>query len=95
VLWVDTRDLFTDSGASRLGERIRKCAHLITHGEAGTKMGRTAPWGHGGGTGVFIKWMVSARVQARPIRYEPLQFNCYSRNESGLRFAASEAKRRV
>jgi hypothetical protein len=58
-------------------------------------MGSTAPWGHGGGTGVLLKWMVSARVRARPIRYEPLQVNCYSGNENGLRFAASETKRRV
>ena len=94
-LSVDTRVLFTDSGASRLGERIQKCACQITRDEAETKMGNTAPWGHGGGTGVFLKWMVSARVRARTIRYKPSHINCHSRNDNGLRFAASETKRRV
>jgi hypothetical protein len=78
-----------------LGERIQKCAHRTTHDEAGTKMENTAPWGHGGGTGVFLKWMVSARVRARAIRYKPSHVNCHSMNDNGLRFAASETKRRV
>ena len=56
----------TCSSEYPLGERIPKCAHHISTVLAGTKIGNTAPWGHGGGTGVFLKWMVSARVRARP-----------------------------